>query len=188
MIVITTARLRLRELEVEDTEAICALYTDPEVARYVTYRPATVEECRKDLVALLEWPSGTPRSHYHLAVTLANQDALIGWCSLDIISRSHAEAELGYALNRTYWGQGYMTEAVQALLSFGLTTPRLHRVFATYHSENHASERVLQKVGMQKEGLLCEHRWSNGRWRDSLLYALLVNAGEPPRFSEQPET
>jgi [ribosomal protein S5]-alanine N-acetyltransferase len=53
-----------------------------------------------------------------------------------------------------------------------IETARLHRISATCHPENHASERVLQKIGMQKEGYLREHKWSKGMWHDSLLSAM----------------
>jgi ribosomal-protein-alanine N-acetyltransferase len=102
------------------------------------------------------------------------QERLIGWCALAFISRKHHEAELGYALKRRYWGQGYTPEAARALLTFGFTTLTLQRVFATCHPGNQASEHVLQKLSMRKEGYLREHRWSKGAWRDSLLYALLA--------------
>jgi [ribosomal protein S5]-alanine N-acetyltransferase len=105
---------------------------------------------------------------------LGAQERLIGWCALAVTSHKHHEAELGYALNRQHWGQGYIPEAARVLLTFGFTTLGLHRVFATCHPENQASEHVLQKLGMRKEGYLRENKWSKDAWRDSLLYALLA--------------
>jgi len=67
----------------------------------------------------------------------------------------------------------YATEAARALLTFGFGQLRLHRIFATCDPANTASARVLEKIGMQREGLLREHEWVKGRWRDSFLYAIL---------------
>ena len=70
-------------------------------------------------------------------------------------------------------GQEYATEAVKVIISFGFQELDLHRIFATCHPENIASARVMQKIGMQQEGYLREHRWIKGEWRDSWLYAIL---------------
>jgi ribosomal-protein-alanine N-acetyltransferase len=81
--------------------------------------------------------------------------------------------EILYLLNRQYWGHGYATEAVRAVLGFGFRELGLHRVYATCRPANVASSRVMEKVGMQREGHLRRHRWMKGAWHDSLLYAIL---------------
>ena len=166
-------RLILRDVRENDLSTLYELDSDPEVIRYVSYGPWTLEKSEHDLAFHLDKQVASPRTSYYLAVILRVGDCLIGWCSLDITSHKHREGELSYALNRRYWGHGYITEAAQALLAFGWTQLHLHRIFATCHPENRASERVLQKIGMQKEGYIREHKWSKGTWRDSLLYAIL---------------
>ena len=111
------------------------------------------QESQHDLAFHIEEQHTSPRTSYYLGVSLQEDDCLIGWCALDITSRKHREAELGYALNRHYWGQGYITEAAQALLAFGWTQLHLHRIVATCHPENQASERVLQKNRHAEGGL-----------------------------------
>lgn len=172
---LTTSRLILRECSLDDLPAFYEIDSDPEVVRFVSYGPWTLEECRNDLTDHLAEQHASPRFSYYLAVILAVEERLIGLCALDITSHKHQEAELGYALNRRYWGQGYSTEAAHALLTFGFSTLNLHRIFATCHPENRASERVLQKLGMQSEGRLRENKLSHGQWRDSLLYAILAH-------------
>jgi ribosomal-protein-alanine N-acetyltransferase len=66
-------------------------------------------------------------------------------------------AEIGYVLARPYWGQGYMTEAAHAVVEWVLRQPGIYRVWAVCDVENTASARVLEKVGMQREGVL--RRW-----------------------------
>jgi ribosomal-protein-alanine N-acetyltransferase len=188
VVLLTTPRLVLRECAADDLAAFHEIDADPEVVRYVSYGPWTLEESRRDLDFHIAQQTILPRSSYYLAVVLQAEDRLIGWCSLDITSQKHHEAELGYALHRRSWGRGYSTEAAQAILTFGFTSLDLHRVFATCSPENAASERVLQKLGMQLEGRLRGNKWSKGRWRDSLLYAILANewraaAGVAPKTS-----
>jgi [ribosomal protein S5]-alanine N-acetyltransferase len=170
---IETAHLLLRDVEQYDLFALHELDADPEVVRYVSYGPWTQEESQWDLAFHIEEQKTSPRTSYYLAVSLLEEGSPIGWCALDITSHKHREAELGYALNPRHWGCGYSTEAAQALLAFGWEQLGLHRIFATCHPENRASERVLQKIGMKKEGHLREHKWSKGTWRDSLLYAII---------------
>lgn len=67
------------------------------------------------------------------------------------------KAELGYVLARPYWGRGYMTEAAQAVVDWALTQEDIYRVWAICDVENGASARVMEKIGMHREGLL--HRW-----------------------------
>jgi ribosomal-protein-alanine N-acetyltransferase len=189
VVLLTTPRLVLRECAPDDLAAFHELDADPEVVRYVSYGPWTLEESRHDLDVHIAQQAVSPRLSYYLAVVLKAEARLIGWCALDITSQKHHEAELGYALNRRSWGQGYSTEAAQALLAFGFGSLDLHRVFATCSPENVASERVLQKLGMQQEGRLRENKWSKGRWRDSLLYAILADewraaAGAAPKTSQ----
>ncbi len=78
-----------------------------------------------------------------------------------------------YVLNRNFWKLGYATETVQALVKFGFKELKLHRIFATCDAENFASAHVMEKVGMQREAHFRENGWVKGKWRDSLLYAIL---------------
>jgi len=114
-----------------------------------------------------------PRTKFQLAITLASDEQLIGNCGIRMKTPGDREADLGYELNPRYWGNGYATEAASALLAFGFNHLRLHRVWAWCIAENAASARVLEKIGMRQEGRLREHEWMQGRWWDTLLYAIL---------------
>jgi RimJ/RimL family protein N-acetyltransferase len=81
---------------------------------------------------------------------------------------------MGYLISPAAQGQGYATEAARALLDFGLTTGGLHRITATCDPENTGSVRVLEKIGMSREGHLRDHFLIRGAWRDRLLYAKLA--------------
>jgi RimJ/RimL family protein N-acetyltransferase len=109
-----------------------------------------------------------------MAVVIRKEDRLIGGCNITQSDNpDNREAWIGYCLNRAYWGQGYGTEVARALASFGFDEMGLHRIFATCDPRNVASRRVLEKAGMQLEGILREHKWQRGEWRDSCLYAVL---------------
>lgn len=91
-----------------------------------------------------------------LAITLRDGDAFCGGIGLRM-RPAHHRAELGYWLGVPYWRCGYATEAAEAVVRYGFETLGLHRIYASYVSANHASGRVLQKIGMRHEGCLRNH-------------------------------
>jgi RimJ/RimL family protein N-acetyltransferase len=144
-----TRRLVLRPPRLDDAEAIFAAYSsDPEVTRWLLWRShADVAETR----AFMPQVVGAARE-WHFLITLAG--APIGMIS-GLPSR-HA-AEVGYVLSRAHWSQGYMTEALTAMIGFAFSYPDIRRVFAYCDTENRASARVMEKSGMRLEGLLRRH-------------------------------
>jgi [ribosomal protein S5]-alanine N-acetyltransferase len=84
----------------------------------------------------------------------------------------HRRVELGYTIARTYWGEGYATEACQALVDFGFEQMHLARVEAVCLPDHMASARMLQKIGMQYEGLLRNYPVWRGKPCDLLMYAV----------------
>ena len=100
--------------------------------------------------------------------------ALLGGLTVGQIRRGVAQtATLGYWMGATYAGHGYMGRAVRAAAGFGFSTLRLHRIEATCLPTNHASVRLLERVGFQYEGKARAFLRINGVWHDHLLFALL---------------
>ena len=168
-----TGRLLLRELVQEDWAAIHRYGSDPEVSRYMDWGPNTEADTDAFMAQALAVQRAEPRPNFQLAVVLKREDRLIGVCTLVFSDIPSREATLGYAYERAAWGQGYATEAARAMLAFGFGELGQHRIWATCAPANIGSKRVLEKIGMQREGYLRAHRWVKGRWRDSLLYAIL---------------
>ncbi|MCK4299633.1 MAG: GNAT family N-acetyltransferase [Planctomycetes bacterium] len=166
-------RLILREVREDDWGAVHRYASDPEVCRFMAWGPNTVEETKAHVQRSLRASKDRPRLSFTLALTLREGGDVIGCCSLVVSSAEHREGHIGYSLIQQYWGQGYATEAGRLLVKFGFQRLGLHRIFATCDPENRASARVLEKAGMQLEGRMRSHRFVKGRWRDSLLYAIL---------------
>ncbi len=167
----STARLHLRPPVIEDADVLFATYTqDPEVTKYLMWRPHDSAETTRDFVrrCLEQWQDGPT---YSWVILTQLDDQLVGMIDLEI----HGfRAEIGYVLAKRFWGQGYMTEAVRGLIDWALPQPDIYRVWATCDVENLASARVLEKAGMQREGLL--RRWIlhpnvSDTPRDSWCYA-----------------
>jgi RimJ/RimL family protein N-acetyltransferase len=166
-------RLRLCEWRLPDWPAAHEYASDPEVVRYLDWGPNTEAETRAFIRETMRTRRKRPRTRYDLAVALKSTDRVIGGARLWIESAQHREGSIGYTLARASWGQGYAREVAAGLLRFGFEKLGLHRIHAIVEPENIASTRVLERVGMRHEGHLRDHRYAKGRWRDSLLYAIL---------------
>lgn len=171
--VVRTERLVLRDFEERDWEAVHAYASDPEVVQYMDWGPNTEEETRKFVQRAIANQKEQPRRNYTLAIVLKSDSRLIGGCGIEVSNPDNREGWIGYCLNRNFWGKGYGTETARALLKFGFNYLNLHRVYATCDPANIASAQVLEKIGMQREGHLRENKRAKGKWRDSLLYAIL---------------
>ena len=99
-------------------------------------------------------------------------DTLCGSVSLGL-DGLHNQAELGYWIGKPYWGKGYATEAAEAIMTFGFNTLQLNRINATHFSDNPASGRVMEKLGMTYEGTRRRFTLRAGQYRDIKLYGLL---------------
>lgn len=170
-----TPRLVLREKRDDDVAAILRWASDAEVVRLVQWGPNDEAMTRAYLEVAKRAREAEPRVDFELGITLRGADELVGACGLRIVSHASAHGDLGYTLRRDLWGQGYATEAARALVDFGVDVLHLHRIWATCHVDNAASARVLEKIGMRREGRLRENVKQRDGWRDSWLYALLAS-------------
>lgn len=151
---LATPRLVLRPAQPDDAAALFRAYTaDPEVARFMTWRPhRSVEETQAYLHACADqWAAGT-RFTYLLEET--GQTGPIG--AIDL-RPGGTGADFGYVLARAAWGRGLMPEALRALGAWALAQPGIWRASATCDVENRASARVMEKAGMRFEGVLRRH-------------------------------
>ncbi|WP_456477186.1 GNAT family N-acetyltransferase [Oceanithermus sp.] len=151
---IETPRLRLRPPTEDDLEPLFVLYSDPEVVRYLSFRPLRE---RGQVRAMLErfvraWRQGegdlTLEGRTYLYLLERPATGVLG--TLGVRKETYGY-ELSYALARAAWGHGYMPEAVRAVAD-GLLARGAWRVFATCHVENVGSQRTLEKAGFEREG------------------------------------
>lgn len=110
-----------------------------------------------------------PRTEYYFGIAVSGE--LVGFVRLGLNGVS--AAKLGYAVRARDWGRGYATDAVRTMMAFGFETLGLHRISAAVGPTNSASLAVLKKIGMTDEGRIRDHVFTNGEWRDSLLYSML---------------
>ena len=80
---------------------------------------------------------------------------------------------VGYYIEKASWGKGYASEALKEIISFGFKKLKLHKVYAHHYRLNPASGRVMQKCGMEYEGMLREHIYKNGIYHDDVFYGII---------------
>jgi ribosomal-protein-alanine N-acetyltransferase len=147
-----TARLRLRPFRAADRDAIHAIYSDPEVMRYVGHgaHRTTAETAR----ALRGYADALrTRGYGFVAVVELSSGVLIGDAGLHPLAGRGPDVELGYTLARDAWGRGYATEIGSALVAHAFEALGVPRVMAQVEPENAASRRVLEKLGMTERGV-----------------------------------
>ncbi len=170
---IETERLILRKFTGNDFDAVHSYASDLENTVYMVWGPNTVEQTQAFIRYCITKAEEKPCTNYQYAVVLNDTNRLIGACNLAITEN---EAEIGWILHRDYWKQGYGTEIGKALLEFGFDELSLHRIFARCDAENYGSFRVMEKIGMRREGLFIEARPANKKsemkYGDELYYAI----------------
>lgn len=171
--ILTTERLLLREFEERDWQPTLQYQMDPEYLRFNPWSYRTELDVRSFIRMFMDWSRERPRRKYQVAIVLKENNQMIGNCGLRM-NHAHAQmGEIGYELDRRYWGHGYATEAASAMLTLGFEQLHLHRIWAYCVAENTASAHVLERIGMHYEGCQRECEWMKGRWWDTRLYAVL---------------
>ncbi len=162
-----TARLLLRPFEVTDVDDVWAYASDPEVARY---RPLPDPYRRNHAAEFVNRQMHTDWSvQPEFAVVYGYR--VIGGISLHV-NPEHETAELGYLLGRRWWGRGLATEAARAVVDWGFQSFKLHKVYARAHVDNKPSWRVMERLGMTREGVLRGHWKMRDEHVDLVYYAV----------------
>ncbi|MDQ0366035.1 RimJ/RimL family protein N-acetyltransferase [Catenuloplanes indicus] len=147
-----------------------AIVGDDRVTQYLSFDSRTMEQSIEMVAGAIERSRHHARNEFYLAVTRGD-DKLIGFTRLAL--GGVRAAKIGYAVNADQWGCGYATDSVHILINFGFDQLALRRITAAIGPNNAASLAIARKVGMKYEGRLRDHVFTNGSWRDSLLYSLL---------------
>ena len=174
---IETDRLLLRKVTRDDAADIFEYAADPQVPRYMPWEPhRSIQETYDYLERVME---RYRRHHPGPWAIVQRRDAkMIGTCSYSKWEPDHRWAEVGYVLNPRYWGQGYMSEAVRAIVAFGFRELGLNRIQARCDVPNSQSARVMEKAGMSFEGVLRQQLFVKGSYRDLKIYSILRSEWE----------
>lgn len=166
--------LQLRRLTTEDRWDVFVIDSAPETHLYDYSEPSTMkdvdgllyEQLNKGDFALANTP-------LRLACEYLPDEKVVGLVHIhtdDFVSR---RGSIGYRFNPAYWGRGLATQAVTALVEYGFSTMKLHRIRAGVDVRNERSWKLLERIGMRREAHFRQHKFYRGVWIDDYVYAIL---------------
>ncbi len=171
---LTTERITLRPITIADLDVIHNLHSLPETDAYNAL--GIPENIGVTKAIITPWTADNQQeniTNHTLAMVRSEDQKFIGLYGLKIGSPKYQRAEIWYKIHRDYWNNGYATEATQCILDFCFDTLHLHRVAAGCAVENIGSYKVLEKVGMTREGRCRQILPLSTGWADNYKYAIL---------------
>ena len=169
---IEASRVCLRHLEESDTDSLFEIFSDREALRFWGFQPFNERtEAEKLLIEIHD--SFRQKELFQWGIALIETDQIIGTSTLFRLDDQSRRAEIGYILNRRFWGKGFVNEALTALVGFAFEKMNLHRLEADIEPRNLASRNVVERLGFQREGFLRERWIVGGELQDTLFYGLL---------------
>jgi RimJ/RimL family protein N-acetyltransferase len=169
---LTTNRLFLRHIQLADAEDLYKTFSDEEAMQFYGHEPhRSVDETREWIEHIQARYSRHETIRWGIA--RKGEDRVIGSCGFHHFDQNFYRAETGYNLHRTFWGQGIMTEAMSAILTYGFTELWLHRVEAVIDMANERSRALLLKLGFTYEGNLRQRYFFRDQFEDEHYFGLL---------------
>lgn len=171
---IETERLILRPISMFDAKSMYEYAKDEELTKYVLWEPHKNLEITLSVINnMLKKKKVVPV----LAIVIKENKKMIGTIEVMMSEeyKLNRRAELGYCISREYWNQGYMTEAASAVMKYIKDKYDLLRIEGRHIEENVASGRVMEKIGMQKEGVLRKFLYIDGKPYNLVVYAKIYD-------------
>lgn len=169
-----TERLLLREILKDDAEGIFACFSNENVTKY--YGQETLESIEQ-AEAFVDFFANSYKKKRGIrwGIEIIGTQGIIGTIGFNAWSPKHRRAEIGYEIHPEQWRKGYTFEAVSKVVQYGFNECGLTRIGAVVFIDNEASNNLLTKVGFQKEGVLRDYMYQNGKAYDTYVYSLLKN-------------
>ena len=171
--IIKTERLILRTFDLSDSKRVQELAGNIKIAETTLNVPYPYEDGMAESWIAIHENNFNNGNGITYAVVKKDTRELIGVVSLMGINNIHKKAELAYWMGVPYWGNGYCTEACQAIIQFGFENTNLNKIYALSFEDNIGSWRVMEKLGMEYEGIRRQDVIKNGIAMDSRSYSIL---------------
>jgi len=170
--ILHSERLFLRQIRESDVQEVFKLRSDAESKKHI-YRPlAKTQQYAVDHINEVNKGIDNNKS-ISWAITLNNEDHLIGLIGFVRIQPKNFRAEVGYTLHPDFRREGIMSEALKLILDYGFNTLGFNSIMAVIDPSNHPSEQLLIKHKFNKEAYLRENIFFNGQFLDTVIYSLL---------------
>lgn len=181
MIFLMTERLIIRDHVYTDLEDMHRLLSDSKAMYYLSdIKTETINETKDNLDLAISEANSTERQKYFFAIIDKLTSEYIGEIGFHVVTESPKgnNVNLGYFILPEYWGNGYVFEAVKKVIDFAFRECNVHKVVTGCLRDNKASENIMMKSKMIKEGNYIQHVWHDGHWKDRVEYRLLKEEWE----------
>ncbi len=169
-----TKRLNIRELIFADIDNVHKLHSLPETDEFNTLGiPENIQTTENIVNEWLIIQKQEPRNSYIFCIDKNDNSEFIGLIAINLGKVNYKTAEVWFKIHKNHWRQGYTTEALTRILKYGFNDLKLHRIEAGCAVENVASSKVLEKVGMTREGMKRKKLPIRGQWKDNYFYGIL---------------
>jgi [ribosomal protein S5]-alanine N-acetyltransferase len=170
--VIETNRLVLRQVTKDDAEDILKYLSDKNVMEHYGMEPF---KSLDDALDEIYWYQSIfeKKTGIRWGITLKGQERVIGSCGFLNIVPQHYRSEIGFELSKDFWGQGIASEAVEVVIKYGFEQLNLQRIQALIEPPNISSQKLVERMGFIKEGLLRNYEFTCGKFDDLFMHSLL---------------
>jgi RimJ/RimL family protein N-acetyltransferase len=170
---ILTERLCLRSLQRSDAEKLFAYRCHPQVIRFQSWEPQSVEEVAEFIENMSTRKFNEP-GWYQIAIVLKDDGSLIGDSGIHILEDDSRIAEIGITIDPASQSKGYATEALTAILDLLFDKLEKHRIIASVDPRNLPSLALMERTGLRKEGHFVKSLWFKNDWADDVTFAMLA--------------
>lgn len=167
-----TERLLIRDLTLDDKQAVFNYRSDAEANKFQSWIPETLEDVEQ-FIERNNKEFNQPESWYQVLITEKDSKAVIGDIGIHFFGSENLQAELGITLNKDFQGRGYASEALKGVINFLFSDLKKHRIMASIDPENIDSLKLMERIGFRKEGHFVKSLFWKNNWTDDVIYALL---------------
>lgn len=170
--ILETERLILREATEEDAKDMFEYLSDQLVVKHMGISACETPE---EVLGEIEWYKSIYKNGTGIrwGITLKDSGKVIGSCGFLNRNPKHHRSEVGYELSREQWGKGIANEALERVLKFGFEHLGLERIEALIEPKNLSSQKLVERQGFTREGLLRHYEYTNGKFDDLYMYSIL---------------
>jgi [ribosomal protein S5]-alanine N-acetyltransferase len=170
--VLETNRLVLRMIEKSDAQSVIKYMSDKDVMEHYGLEPFQTLE---DALGEISWYQSifNENTGIRWGITLKGENEVIGSCGFLNLVAQHQRTDIGFELSKDYWGKGIASEALEAVIKYGFEKMNMHRIQALIEPPNIRSQKLVEKHGFHREGLLRKYEYTCGKFDDLYMYSLL---------------
>lgn len=181
--VLSTGRVTLRELRLEDAKSLLAMLSTDEVTRFISPPPSTVEGYERFIAwTIRERMRG---NYVCFAVVPEGLNVAVGLFQLRALEPGFATAEWGFALGSAFWGSGVFVESARLVLDFAFEVVNVSRLEARASVANGRGNGALRKLGAVQEGVLRRSFFRGGEFHDQVMWSVLADDWRVQRSSQR---